>query len=567
MMISHTRRAVVAVALFLLVLTLASSRIVYSADSPQPAPDRERVVQTAPVRIDGAVLFMVRGVTAYPARERAAAIADRIIALADGPAMKADSVVAIESDHSTDIMGGDRLIMSVLDADAELERVPRQVLAKAYVEKIRMGIEAYRRDRRSGSILRGAGTALGATLGLLALILLIGWGFRRLIAFAEKRFTARIRELQALSHDIVRTEWIWAIVRGILRTARLIIVLFIVFLYIDLVLSLFPWTRTYAVPLLDLVLTPLRSIGIAVLDYLPKLFFLIILFLVARYALNLLRAFSLGIERGSIRFTGFDPDWALPAYKLARLAVVAFTVVVAYPYIPGSESPAFKGVSLFLGVVFSLGSSSSIANIVAGYMVIFRRAFKVGDRVKIGEQVGDVIKIRLQGTHLHTIKNEEIIVPNSLILNTHVVNYSSLARERGLILHTSVTIGYDVPWRQVHALLLLAAERTGGLLREQPPFVLQTALNDFYVSYELNAYTDRPLEMVQIYSDLHRNIQDAFNEFGVQIMSPHYVGDPACAKVVPKEQWYQPPAKQGDEIKPDRRYSGGDPSAGTERLR
>jgi small-conductance mechanosensitive channel len=222
-------------------------------------------------------------------------------------------------------------------------------------------------------------------------------------------------------------------------------------------------------------------------------------------------------------------------------------VVVAYPYIPGSESPAFKGVSLFLGVVFSIGSSSSISNIIAGYMVIFRRAFKVGDRVKIGSQTGDVIEIRLQVTHLRTIKNEEIIVPNSLIINSEVVNYSSLARKGGLILHTTVTIGYDTPWRQIHAMLLLAAERTAGLLKEPKPFVLQTALNDFYVSYELNAYTDRPLEMVKIYSDLHRNIQDTFNEYGVQIMSPHYLGDPAQAKVVPKEQWYQPPAKQTEE--------------------
>jgi small-conductance mechanosensitive channel len=220
--------------------------------------------------------------------------------------------------------------------------------------------------------------------------------------------------------------------------------------------------------------------------------------------------------------------------------------VVAYPYIPGSESPAFKGVSLFLGVVFSLGSSSSIANIVAGYMVIFRRAFKVGDRVKIGAQMGDVVEMRLQATHLRTIKNEEVIVPNSLIINTDVVNYSSLARKGGLILHTTVTIGYDTPWRQVHALLLAAAERTEGLLKEPRPFVLQTALNDFYVSYELNAYTDRPLEMISIYSHLHQHIQDAFNEHGVQIMSPHYLGDPARAKVVPKEHWYPPPAQRSE---------------------
>jgi small-conductance mechanosensitive channel len=321
-------------------------------------------------------------------------------------------------------------------------------------------------------------------------------------------------------------------------------VLLLVFLYIETVLSLFPWTRTYAVPMLDLVISPLRNIVQSILDYLPKLAFLVILFLVVRYTLNILQAFMKGIQHGRLVFLGFEADWALPIYKLARVVIIAFTVVVAYPYIPGSESPAFKGVSLFLGVVFSLGSSSSIANIVAGYMVIFRGAFRVGDRVKIGEQVGDVTEMRLQATHLRTIKNEDISVPNSLILNTPVTNYSVLARKGGLILHTSVTIGYDAPWRQVHAMLLQAAERTAGLLTEPKPFVLQTALNDFYVAYEINAYTERPLEMVRIYSDLHQNIQDVFNEHGVQIMSPHYLGDPAQSKIVPKEHWYKPPAKQ-----------------------
>jgi len=544
-----------------LLLSIASSPVVYAADSSRPAEGRDEVVQTAPVRIDGAILFTVRGISAHPAGERADAIADRIIALADDLAVKADSVVAVEADHSTDIMAGDRFIMSVFDVDAELDRVPRQVLAKAYAAKIRMIIESYRRDRGSRSIVRGAAVTVGASLALIALILLIQWGFRRLIALVEDRFTTRIRELQAKSHDIVRTEWIWTVLRSALRTARIILVLILVFFYLGFVLTLFPWTKAYAVPLVVLVLGPLRGMGIAVLDYFPKLVFLIILFFVTRYGLKLLRVFFLGVQRGKITFIGFEPDWALPIYKLARLAVIAFTVVVAYPYIPGSESPAFKGVSLFLGIVFSLGSSASISNIVSGYMVTFRRAYKVGDRVKVGNHTGDVTEIRLQATHLRTIKNEEVIVPNSLIINTEVVNYSSLARKSGLILHTTVTIGYDTPWRQVHAMLLKAAERTPGLLKDPRPFVLQTGLNDFYVSYELNAYTDRPLEMVSIYSDLHQNIQDAFNEHGVQIMSPHYLGDPAQAKIVPKEHWYQTPAKRDDEAGPAKEHPGSEKPA------
>ncbi|HUJ18008.1 MAG TPA: mechanosensitive ion channel family protein [Nitrospirota bacterium] len=528
-------------------LTLASGQVALSSEPAKIVADREAAVQTESVRIDGSALFQVRGISAHPARERAAAIADRIIALADDPELKVDSIVAVESDHSSDIMAGDRFIMSVFDADAELDKVPRQILAKVYVTKIRATVEAYRRDRGSRNILRGAASALGATLGLIALVLLIDRAFRRLIAAVEVRFTARIRELQAISHDIVRTEWIWGMIRGSLKAVRVILILLAVFFYISLVLSLFPWTRTYATLFLDLVLAPLGSIGTAVLEYLPKLVFLIILFFVARYALNLLRAFFLGVERGTIRFSRFDAEWAIPTYKIVRLAVFAFTVVVAYPYIPGSESPAFKGLSLFLGVIVSLGSSSAISNIVAGYMLTYRRAYKLGDRVRIGEVIGDVAEIRLQVTHLHTVKNEEIIVPNSTILNSHVVNYSSLARTRGLILHTTVGIGYETSWRQVDAMLRIAADRTAGLLKEPAPFVLQTSLGDFCVTYELNAYSNDAHGMAALYSEMHRNILDVFNEYGVQIMTPAYEGDPAQAKVVPKEQWYQPPAKPDDQ--------------------
>ena len=525
-----------------MILSIANGQIAFSE-----SVNKETDFQTAPVRIDGVVVFPVRGVASYAARERAAAIEKRIEDVADDPAVKVGSIDTVESDHSTDIMVNNRLIMSVFDADARQENVSRQVLAELYALKIRTAVEKYRTDRSTHSILWNVGSATGATLALVIIILLLRWGYRKLIGLIESLLAAKIRELQDRSHDIVRTEWIWGSIRGSLTTARLILVFVIVLFYVDLVLGFFPWTRTYAIPLLELVITPLKSILNSVLGYIPSLVFLIILILVMRYVLKLLRTFFLSIQQEKIKISGFAAEWSIPTYKIVRFAVIAFTVVVSYPYIPGSESPAFKGVSLFLGVVFSLGSSSSISQIVSGYMVIFSRAFKVGDRVKIGAQMGDVIEMRLLVTHLRTIKNEEIIIPNSTILSTEVMNYSSLARKGGLILHTSVTIGYDTPWRQIHALLLMAAERTTGLLKEPRPFILQTALNDFYVSYELNAYTDRPLDMVDIYSDLHQKIQDAFNEFGVQIMSPHYLGDPKEAKIVPKEKWHKSPAKPDEQ--------------------
>jgi small-conductance mechanosensitive channel len=294
-------------------------------------------------------------------------------------------------------------------------------------------------------------------------------------------------------------------------------------------------------------MTPLRTTASAAVRSIPDVVFLAVLFFVFRMLLGLTRLFFEAIEEGAVTFAGFQPDWAQPTYRAVRLALIAFALVMAFPYIPGSNSAAFQGVSIFLGVLLSLGSSSAIANIVAGYMLIYRRAFKVGDRIKIGQSLGDVIETRLQVTHLRSPKNEELIIPNSQILSADVVNYSSLARARGLILHTEVGIGYDVSWRQVEAMLLAAADRTPGLLAQPRPFVLEKRLAEFAVIYELNVYCANASAMGRLYAALHRNILDLFNEHGVQIMTPAYEGDPPEPKVVPRERWHATPSRRADE--------------------
>jgi small-conductance mechanosensitive channel len=292
-----------------------------------------------------------------------------------------------------------------------------------------------------------------------------------------------------------------------------------------------------------LLLDPLLTMGRAVLGWIPDLAFLVLLVLVTRLFLRLVHLFFLEIERGALKFETFDAEWAMPTYRLARIFVIAFAVVVAFPYIPGSSTGAFKGVSLFVGVLFSLGSSSIIGNVIAGYTMTYRRAFRNGDVIRVGDVVGHVTHTRLLVTNVRTTKNVEVVIPNSLILSSHVVNYSSFARSAGLILHTTVGIGYEIPWRQVEAMLQMAAGRTEGLRREPAPFVLQTALGDFAVTYELNVYCDSPREMPRLYTALHRNILDVFNEHGVQIMTPAYEGDPAEPKIVPRERWHTPPAE------------------------
>jgi small-conductance mechanosensitive channel len=218
--------------------------------------------------------------------------------------------------------------------------------------------------------------------------------------------------------------------------------------------------------------------------------------------------------------------------------------VIAYPYIPGSGTDAFKGISVLAGVLVSIGSSNMLGNVIAGYVLIYQKAFHVGDRVMIGEHLGDIVEIKQQVTIMRTVHSEEVVIPNSAVLGSNIVNYSATARTGGFIVYSSVTIGYDTPWRQVEAMLLAAAERTPGLLRDPKPFVLKRALEDFYVKYELNAYSRDASQFLQLYSALHQNILDAFNEHGVQIMSPHFFGQPDHSVVVPREQWFAAPARR-----------------------
>jgi small-conductance mechanosensitive channel len=228
------------------------------------------------------------------------------------------------------------------------------------------------------------------------------------------------------------------------------------------------------------------------------------------------------VGKGTITWSGFYPEWADPTSKIIRFLILAVTIVVVFPYLPGSRSPAFQGITIFIGVLLSLGSTSAVANIIGGVILTYTRAFHIGDRVRIADTTGDVVEKTLLATRIRTIKNEFITVPNSMVLGSHIVNFSSADDAASLILHTSVTIGYDAPWRTVHALLIAAALRTPSIIKEPAPFVLQTSLNDFYVTYELNAYTSEALRMAFTYAELHQNIQDCFNESGVEIMSPHY---------------------------------------------
>jgi small-conductance mechanosensitive channel len=537
-------RSRLSVAWLLTLLLLALDPAVF-AQEPEPeqqAATEEVAVPVAPVTIDGTVLFSLRGVSALPAPVRAARIAEGITKLARDPSFDPATLTPVDREGMTVIQAGGAPLMGIVDADARVEGVNRHELALVVVSRIQTAITQYRADRQPQALIASGLRALGATAVLVLGLAVFFWLWRRV----DEKLTARVeRRLRALGVEAVKVgsaERAGDALRGALRAIRTAAVLVAVFVYLNLVLGLFPWTRPLHAHVTSWFVDPLRVIGDGLLEAVPNLIFLVILFVILRWTIGLIRVFFDAVERGSLTLAGFDPEWAKPTYRIVRVLVVLLGVVVAYPYIPGSSSAAFKGVSLFAGIVFSLGSSSVISNLIAGFTMTYRRAFRIGDRVRIGSVEGDIAEVRLQVTHLRTPKNEDVVIPNSVILNGEVVNYSTLAKSRGLVLHTTVGIGYETPWRQVEAMLLLAAERVDGLLSEPKPFVLQRALGDFCVTYEINVYCDRPQAMHELYTELHRSILDIFNEYGIQIMTPAYERDPEQAKVVPRDQWFAAPA-------------------------
>ncbi len=532
-----------------IVLLLVGVAVSVAQVTPAPPKAQEVKPQGYPVTLGGQPVLYIKDIKGFPAESRAKAMDKKLKKAAEDLQIPIASVTTSAYEQpATFIMIGNEVLMAVMEEDALAEGRPRKEIAAEYSQKVKMAIEKYRAERSFKNIATAALFTFIATLFLIASLYLINKFYHKGETKIQAWLDSKKVHIGIQTFEVVRAERVRVFFMSGLNVIRIFIILLILYAYLQLALSLLPWTKAFAGQLFSYILGPLQTVGSGVLAMIPNLIFLAIIVLIALYALKLTRLFFNEVEKGTIVLKGFYPEWAKPTYRICRLLVIAFAAVVAFPHIPGSDSPAFKGLSIFFGVLFSLGSTSFVANILAGYSIVYRRVFRVGDRVKIADFVGDVIDMRLSVTHLKTIKNEVITVPNSMIVNSHVINYSSLAREKGLILHTTVTIGYDAPWRQVHALLLMGAERTSGLLREPPPFILETSLDDFYVRYELNVYTDRPLEMPEIYSELHQNIQDAFNEYGVQIMSPSYRFDPERPKVVPKDKWYAAPAKPPDDL-------------------
>jgi small-conductance mechanosensitive channel len=479
-------------------------------------------IPQASVMVDGKTLFTVRGVLSFPAQARASAITQRIKELSEDVSAKPDSLSVADAEGTSNIVAGDLVLMSVTDQDAATAGRPRQELAKDYAERIRTALIALRKQYSAKSLTLGAAYSIAATVLLVLILWLMKLLFPKLYGKLNSWRGTVIPSLRIQRFELLPADRIADFAIAIARLVRFAAVLVLLYFYASLVLGFFPWTRGYAQILFGSVVAPLKVTGQTILDYLPNVFFIAVIAVVSFYAIKLTRIIFIEIGKQTITIASFHPEWADPTYKIIRFLILALTAIVVFPYLPGAKSPAFQGVSIFIGILFSLGSTSAVANIVAGVILTYMRAFQIGDRVQIADAVGDVIESSLLVTRIRTIKNVEITIANSMVLGSQITNFSASVQREGLILHTTVTIGYDAPWRVVHGLLLAAAAATENILAEPKPFVLQTALDDFYVHYQINAFTGQPSRMAKTYSDLHQNIQDTFNEAGVEIMSPHY---------------------------------------------
>ncbi|MEI6062588.1 MAG: mechanosensitive ion channel family protein [Bacteroidota bacterium] len=471
-------------------------------------------------------LFMVyiKLVSSTP-EERALNISNRIKKLYSDPFYRPDSLKLVESEIGTEIVySPDETIMLVNNVDAMFYNKDSKQLASQYLGIIKNSISQERETNSLSNYLLNIGLALLVIAGLSLLIYLINRSFRWIRSFMTVERTWLKNGLLINRIRIFTPEKLVMFILRISNLIRILVIMITVYMSLPLLFSLFPETKMWTTTLLEWVLSPARNAVKGVIGFLPNLFTILIIFYIFRYAIKGMKYFVDQIEKEEILINGFHADWAQPTFRLLKFLLYAFMLILVFPYLPGSGSPAFQGVSVFVGILFSLGSSSAIANMVAGMVITYMRPFRIGDRVKIGEITGDVMEKTMLVTRLRTIKNEDITVPNSTVLLSSTTNFSTNARieANGLILNTTVTIGYDIPWKDMHQTLIKAALLTDMILKDPLPFVLQTSLDDFYVSYQINAYTREANQQAMIYSLLHQNIQDCCNEAGIEILSPHY---------------------------------------------
>mgnify|MGYP000487060599 CR=1 FL=1 len=461
-----------------------------------------------PVIAEGDTLFYLftkRG--GYAPQQRAQMTGAAIEEIGKRFNLRPDSVSIDHSDIVSDLMYGNKVLLSLTDQDALWEGVSRDSLAKERRQNV---ITKLHEMKAEHSVWRMANRILYFLLvivGQYLLFRLTNWLFRKLKVRILRLKDTKIKPVSIQGYELLDAQkqanllvFLAGIGRYILMGIQLVIT-------VPLIFIIFPQTEGLAYRLLGYIWNPIRNIFVDIIDYIPNLFTIVVIWYAVKYLVRMVLYLAREIEAGRLKFNGFYPDWAMPTFHIVRFLLYAFMIAMIYPYLPGSKSGVFQGISVFVGLIVSLGSSTVIGNIIAGLVITYMRPFKMGDRIKLNDTTGDIIEKTPLVTRIRTPKNEVVTVPNSFIMSSHTVNYSTSAREYGLIIHSEVSIGYDVPWRQVNQILIDAALNTPGVVDDPRPFVLETSLSDWYPVYQINAYIKEAHKMAQIYSDLHQTFR------------------------------------------------------------
>ena len=501
-----------------------------AADSVKYARQRQRIdslrqfTKGIPVVADGDTLFYLytkRG--GYTPQQRAQMTGSAIEELGRRFNLRPDSVSVDHSDIVSDLMYGNKVLLSLTDQDALWEGVSRDSLANERRQNV---VDKLHEMKAEHGIWRMAKRILYFVLvivGQYFLFRLTNWLFRKLKVRILRLKDTKIKPVSIQGYELLDAQKQANLLVFLASVGRYILMGLQLLFTVPLIFIIFPQTEGLAYRLLGYIWNPIRGIFVGIIDYIPKLFTIIVIWYAVKYLVRFVLYLAREVEGGRLKINGFYPDWAMPTFHIIRFLLYAFMIAMIYPYLPGSNSGVFQGISVSVGLIVSLGSSTVIGNIIAGLVITYMRPFKIGDRIQLNDTTGNIIEKTPLVTRIRTPKNEVVTVPNSFVMSSHTVNYSTSAREYGLIIHSEVSIGYDIPWRKVNELLIDAALNTPGVVDDPRPFVLETSLSDWYPVYQVNAYIKEADKMPQIYSNLHQNIQDKFNEAGIEIMSPHYM--------------------------------------------
>lgn len=483
-----------------------------------------RVTPGVPVVVEGDTLYYLfakRG--GHTPQQRAEMNAAAITELGKRFNLQPDSVYTESSDIVTDLMYGNKVLASFIDQDGLWEGCSRDQLAaakrKVIVDKLKVMKDEHSLWQLGKRILYFILVIIGQYL----LFKLTTWLFNKLKVRIQRLKDTKLKPISIQEYELLDTQKQVNLLVFLANLLRYAVMLLQLILTVPLLFSIFPQTKDLAYKLFSYIWDPIKSIFLGIVEYVPNLFTIFVIWLAVKYLVRLVHYLASEIQSERLKIGGFYADWAMPTFHIVRFLLYAFMIAMIYPYLPGSKSGVFQGISVFVGLIVSLGSSTVIGNIIAGLVITYMRPFKLGDRIKLNDTTGNVIEKTPLVTRIRTPKNEVVTIPNSFIMSSHTVNFSQSARDYGLIIHSEVSIGYDVPWRKTHQLLVEAALNTPGVVDDPRPFVLETSLQDYYPVYQVNAYIKDANQLAQVYSDLHQNIQDRFNEEGIEIMSPHYI--------------------------------------------